>query len=218
MTDSKLDFTSVWQEHLRQYAVPTVLKAQLLKPYFCSIVKAGQHILDVGCGTGYFSELLSAQGALVTAIDACDEFFPANSKVQYHKMTATTFHFPGNVFDAILMINVMSCIGKNEQRILALTNAAKYKSSQGKLYVLHGSEELWDHPLSSDLLKTRTVGDQIEWDVKKTDGSRLVFVDNIIRKQEMIELAEKAKLSIQEYIQFRTPGISQAIYDLYALI
>ena len=37
-------------------------------------IKSTQTLLDVGCGTGYFSDLAYKQGAHVTGIDACEEF------------------------------------------------------------------------------------------------------------------------------------------------
>ena len=57
-----------WSETLRKYEIPTVYKEALLRPYFEN-VDLKEPILDAGCGTGYFSNILCKRGYKVTGID-----------------------------------------------------------------------------------------------------------------------------------------------------
>jgi trans-aconitate methyltransferase len=71
---------------------------QLLNP------RQGERILDLGCGTGYLTNLIARAGARVTGIDnspAMLEIARATyPDLDFHVMSATNFHF-NSLFDAV---------------------------------------------------------------------------------------------------------------------
>ncbi len=82
--------------------------------------QSGEHILDVGCGTGTLTEKISAYGAIVTGIDASPEMI-ARAKQSYNKIKffvkdATDFSFDKK-FDAVFSNAAFHWI-KNQQKVL----------------------------------------------------------------------------------------------------
>lgn len=70
---------------------------------------AGKHILDAGCGDGFFSLELARKGALVTAIDGSDAMLNIakrkhfHGNIQYHKMDLTRkLTFEDGLFDIVV--------------------------------------------------------------------------------------------------------------------
>lgn len=67
-------------------------------------VKSGEHILDLGCGTGYLTADIQKQGGIVTGIDASAEMIK-KARDTYHDVDffvadATGFHFD-DPFDGV---------------------------------------------------------------------------------------------------------------------
>lgn len=212
------NFVPDWQKHLKSYQVPTVLKETCLAPLIFSLVEKPERLLDIGCGTGYFTEKFANTGIEVTGVDSCGDYFPTKSNnVTYLVMNATELEISTPGFNAILIINVLSCIGTNEERTTVLKKAASVKKKGGKIYVVHGSEEVYDTSVDHDLLKTKKIGENIEWNAKQVNGKRIVFTDNIIRNAGMKEITKNAGLSIVDELKVKCPGIEPAIYDLYII-
>jgi len=71
-------------------------------------------ILDVGCGTGFFSLLLAKQGAVVTGIDLSPEMIAKSQAwakaekqaIDFRVMDAEQLVFPDNTFDLVISRNV----------------------------------------------------------------------------------------------------------------
>ena len=88
-------------------------------------LKAGDKILDLGCGTGKVSEYLAEKGYLVTGVDlnekALKEAQERNSKITYLVADATEgLPFENEVFEAVVVSFVfVSIINKEKQRIVA---------------------------------------------------------------------------------------------------
>lgn len=102
--DSKHEFVFKYGEDL----------IQLLQP------KSGEHILDLGCGTGYLSNLISASGAIVTGVDSSADMI-AKAKETYPEVnfivrSATAF-VAANSFDAIFSNAALHWIKEKEQVI-----------------------------------------------------------------------------------------------------
>jgi trans-aconitate 2-methyltransferase len=80
----------------------------------------GEHILDLGCGTGYLTNLVAQRGAEVTGIDNSAEMI-AKAKTQYPGLdfrvqSATTFYFDKS-FDAIFSNAVLHWVIEKEDAI-----------------------------------------------------------------------------------------------------
>lgn len=73
-------------------------------------------ILDVGCGLGYFTDLLSRQGADCTGIDMdsrCIDYCTELMSGNYQIADATKLPFPNNHFDKVLCTEVLEHINNN---------------------------------------------------------------------------------------------------------
>ena len=86
----------------------------ILKP------QPGERILDLGCGTGYLTNIISASGATVVGIDSSLEMI-SKAKLQYPELkfkvqSATEFHFDEH-FDAIFSNAVLHWVLEKEKAI-----------------------------------------------------------------------------------------------------
>jgi trans-aconitate methyltransferase len=110
--DSKHDFVSKYGEDV----------IGLLDP------KAGEEILDVGCGTGDLSEMIRERGAKVTGIDNSDEMIEtARQKyplVDFKIESATDFSFDKK-FDAVFSNAALHWILEKEKAVRQIYNCLK---------------------------------------------------------------------------------------------
>lgn len=87
---------------------------QLLDP------KSGERILDVGCGTGYLTNLIAESNALVTGIDNSQEMIDKAKKeyanLDFEVLSATDFHFEKK-FDAIFSNAALHWVLEKEKAI-----------------------------------------------------------------------------------------------------
>jgi len=94
----------------RQYAL------RRAKPHLSSLFRPGDEILDLCCGTGFFSFWFEQQGASVTALDfapymialAKEEAARHNSNVNFLEADIFTYDFGRERFDLILCIDSVS--------------------------------------------------------------------------------------------------------------
>jgi SAM-dependent methyltransferase len=81
---------------------------------------AGERILDVGCGDGFYDRRIAHIGALVDAIDARPERLALamrwnpHPRVRLHHMSAEALEFPDNYFDKAVSICVLEHIADDE--------------------------------------------------------------------------------------------------------
>ena len=67
----------------------------------------GKRVLDLGCGTGYFSQVLQQRGAKVTCVDLSNEMLLAaqsrcgNENMTYQQGDAEQLPFASNIFDYV---------------------------------------------------------------------------------------------------------------------
>ena len=80
----------------------------------------GERILDLGCGTGYLSNLIAASGAIVTGIDSSADMISKAKEtypgIDFSVQSATEF-VSANGFDAIFSNAVLHWIKEKEQAI-----------------------------------------------------------------------------------------------------
>ncbi len=78
-----------------------------------SHLKAGMNVLEVGCGSGYFTQELAKTGGIITAIDVSPDLLDlARSRVQQNNVTfreedAASLTFDNNSFDSIVGSSVL---------------------------------------------------------------------------------------------------------------
>jgi trans-aconitate methyltransferase len=102
--------------------------------------KPGERILDLGCGTGYLTNIIAESGAQVTGIDnspemiskAKDEF----PKINFEILSATDFHFE-KPFDAIFSNAVLHWVLEKEKAIDCMYNNLK---TGGRLVIEMGGK------------------------------------------------------------------------------
>ena len=93
-------------------------------------LKKGQTLLDVGCGTGYFSERFQQQGLQVTGLDpdlAMIEFAKTKeSQVKYIEADALALPFADNLFDYCCAITSLCFINEAEKAIKEMLRVSQY--------------------------------------------------------------------------------------------
>lgn len=100
-------------------------------------MKSAQTLLDVGCGTGYFSNLAYKQGAEVTGIDASEKLVEQakkrNSEIKFSTGEMEELPFPDNTFDVVCGFNSFQYAADMKN---ALLEAKRVLKKKGKLVVM----------------------------------------------------------------------------------
>lgn len=123
--DNKYDFVFKYGEDL----------VQLLSP------KKGECILDVGCGTGYLTNIIAASGAYTVGIDSSETMIEkaraTYSDIDFRVASATVFSFD-KLFDAVFSNAVLHWILEKEK---AIANIFRCLKSNGRLVAELGGKD-----------------------------------------------------------------------------
>lgn len=107
----------------------------LLKPV------AGERILDLGCGTGYLTNLIAQTGASVIGIDSSEEMIAKAKKeypnIEFKNVSATEFKFD-DPFDAIFSNAVLHWVAEKEKVIECMYNNLK---QGGRIVIEFGGKD-----------------------------------------------------------------------------
>lgn len=126
------------EKELEEHQEETYLK------YFRQI-PSGSKVLDIGCGPGYFSLLLSSMGMQVTAADYSENMLEEAkaitklnlaSNVEFVRADAQDLPFEGNFFDAIVSRNLVWNLENPEE---AYAEWLRVLKPGGKLIVFDGN-------------------------------------------------------------------------------
>ncbi|MEI9933374.1 MAG: class I SAM-dependent methyltransferase [Ferruginibacter sp.] len=102
--DNKHDFVFKYGEDV----------VELLNP------QVGERVLDLGCGTGYLTNVIATSGAEVIGIDSSADMIKKAKQeyplVEFHVMNAEDFHF-AKKFDAIFSNAALHWVLKKEKAI-----------------------------------------------------------------------------------------------------
>ncbi len=100
-------------------------------------INSGETLLDVGCGTGYFSDMAFKQGIDVIGIDASDEFIKQakkrNAGIRFSSGEMEELQFEGNTFDFVCGFNSYQYAANIKN---AFTEAKRVLKDKGKLVVM----------------------------------------------------------------------------------
>lgn len=100
-------------------------------------MKPAQTLLDVGCGTGYFSDLAYQQNIDVNGIDASEAFVAQakkrNSKIKFSAGEMENLPFSDNSFDVVCGFNSFQFAANMKN---ALLEAKRVLKNNGKLVVM----------------------------------------------------------------------------------
>ena len=103
--------------------------------------KSGEKILDVGCGTGHLTNLITESGAHVTGIDNSAEMIDKARKeypnIDFEVLSATNFHFEKK-FDAIFSNAALHWVLEKEKAIDCMYENLK---PNGRLVLEMGGKE-----------------------------------------------------------------------------
>jgi len=112
--------------------------AESEKKLFLKLVdfKKGQRLLDIGCGTGYFSFWFHNLGLKITGIDISSAMLNVakgkikNENIKFIKTDASSLPFPDNSFDLVVFITTLEFLSQPER---ALCEA--FRVSKGKIFL-----------------------------------------------------------------------------------
>jgi len=112
--------------------------AESEKKLFLKLVdfKKGQSLLDIGCGTGYFSFWFHSLGLKITGIDVSSAMLNAakskikDESIKFIKADASSLPFPDNSFDLVVLITTLEFLSQPER---ALCEA--FRVSKGKIFL-----------------------------------------------------------------------------------
>jgi len=100
-------------------------------------IKPTETLLDVGCGTGYFSDLAYKRGIHVTGIDASEEFIKQaknrNTEIEFSSGEMEELPFEDNSFDFVCGFNSYQYAANIKN---ALSEARRTLKDKGKLVVM----------------------------------------------------------------------------------
>lgn len=105
------------------------------------VSKKNAKILDIGCGTGKYGEMLKECGYQVTGIDkSITQVEQAKELIEAYIGDATDLPFPDNSFDVCTMIIMIQQLTK-EERIKAFKEAYRVLKENGNLIIKTCSHE-----------------------------------------------------------------------------
>ncbi|MEI6296050.1 MAG: class I SAM-dependent methyltransferase [bacterium] len=204
--------TISWDKHLPKYKIPTVLKETLLKPYFESLVFK-EPIIDLGCGTGFFSEIIIKSDKKLLGIDKNSDLL--NSKnFTFQKQDILEFQ-SATPFNTILLINILSVEPTNGRKAI-IKKISEIVAENGLVYILTTSSRLFASPTNSDLISfEKLTNNKVHLKVRLISGDYIEFDDHIVSEQETREQVAENGLEILKEKEFQHPNMDRPVYILY---
>lgn len=104
----------------------------------------GKRVLDIGCGTGRWSQYFHGLGARVTGIDVSRDLLEDNKKriqgIEFLEMSACRLDFPDNTFDLVNSVTVLQHI-PYEIQAKALDEICRVLKPGGSALIVEGTRE-----------------------------------------------------------------------------
>ena len=146
--------------------------------------KAGQSLLDVGCGTGYFSQRFQQLGLQVTGLDpdsAMIEFAKTKeSQIKYIEGNALALPFADNSFDYCSAITSLCFVAEPEKAIAEMLRVSRYGVMLGLLNrhsLLHYKKA---HSVGYHGARWDTVPEIKQWCLKIKPGMKTIIKSAVL--------------------------------------
>jgi len=174
----------------------------LLKKYV-PIEKA--KILDIGCGTGKYGEMMEENGYQVVGVDKSEtQFNQAKELIEAYHCDATCLPFANNSFEACTMIIVIQQMSK-EERIKVFLEAYRVLKSKGMLIIKTCSHDDLNYRFTAKFFPKTLEIDKARYpDIDELKNELSMFFEIEVEPSSII--VEKSK---EKYInQYKNRGTS----------
>jgi 2-polyprenyl-3-methyl-5-hydroxy-6-metoxy-1,4-benzoquinol methylase len=100
--------------------------------FFVEKIRAGEKVLDIGCGDGSVAFSIAGTGAIVTGIDI-EESFIQSARCRYKRANLSfiigdvTKTLPSGCFDVVVLSNILEHIGNRQKFLMTLCEKARPK-------------------------------------------------------------------------------------------
>lgn len=134
---------NIWDELSDQYGENFLTREYIFLPALLKTLKEieNKKILDLGCGTGYFSEILHRRGAAVTGVDWSSKMLgiaKSRSKtINYLVGDALNLSaLYGQKFDYVIMVMVFCCVSDRKKFNTIFKEVGKILKNNGRLIII----------------------------------------------------------------------------------
>jgi 2-polyprenyl-6-hydroxyphenyl methylase/3-demethylubiquinone-9 3-methyltransferase len=158
-------------------------------PWILSLLSPSSKVLDIGCGAGFFSNVLAKNDHRVTGIDLSEKSletarkYDETKKVTYLQGNAYSLPFPDASFDAVCALDILEHV---EEPSLLIGEAARVLKPKGLFFF---------HTFNRTFRSYFMVIKGVEWRVSNTPRNMHVY-PLFIKPKELEELCELHKLKV----------------------
>ena len=183
-----------------------------------------RHVLDVGCGPGFFSVLLARLGYEVTAVDYTENMLAEARKnaahygvdIDFHRMDAQKLDFEDGIFDLVISRNVLWNLEQPEQayrewlRVLKPNGTVMNFDGNFYYYVTdaeYGDRTRWEHKHMQGINANSIdrIGEHLpmarrlrpEWDVQELQKLGAKEVCSNVTNEKILEDGHRLILNFQ---------------------
>ncbi len=163
---------------------------RLRNPWIASHLAASSNVVDLGCGAGLLTNMLSALGHNVTGVDQSSSTlevarkFDKSKKVHYLKADAMATPLPASTFDAVCAMDLLEHIEKPQN---VIQEAARLLKPGGLFFF---------HTFNRTALSWLFVIKGVEWCVKNAPSNMHVY-DLFIRPEELSKWCKMYGMQVQ---------------------
>ncbi len=185
-----------------------------MRPYFEG-VDLKEPILDAGCGTGYFADILCNRGYKVSGIDLNGQL-ENNDKFDFKQVDIIKFE-TDKKFETILLINILATASPDD-RLKIFFKIKELKTEDGIAYVINTCAKLFGSDFDSESLSGhKTSEGRVKVRVELINGEFIEFEDYLVTEEEIKEMCAAVGLRIIEKKDFKPEELEKPIYELYLL-